>query len=318
MTSRLDTLIRPTVGQPPGAASPQRRIGLGLAAIGLLLTMVTFIANLAVATGSGTNAGETLAWSFGLTTTGFGTVKLGIAIILIGILVQLHLRIDSVRSAMPSLRSDPNAPVTVGPTKTAYGAATITETSPSRLGIHRMARRMWAPMLAMGFMALIAGLIASFVWSADIGTASGRTAQAWGQGLQFLGEGMLLAGISFLLGTILSTLREGGGEIQQGLGVGVVTLEMPKTAKAFLALMMLGLMVAIAQFVLYVGGAAGADTAADFAVWTTWLGPLREVGLGLLLAGIVLALVTIGNVIGFQFHRLRDLVTETVTERPAS
>lgn len=309
MTARLETLIRPTPGQPPGAASPQRRAGLALAAIGLLLTMVAFIANLAVAAGSGANAGETLAWSFGLTTTGFGTVKLGIAIILIGILVQLHLRIDSVRAAMPSLHTAPGTPAMTGDTTTSYGAATISRTTPARLRIHTMARRSWAPMLAMGFMALIAGLIASFVWSADVGTASGRTAQAWAQGLQFLGEGMLLAGISFLLGTILSTLREGGAEVQEALGVDVVTLKMPKTAKAFIALMMLGVMVSTAQFIGYVAGAAGADTAADFAVWTAWLGPAREAGLGFLLAGIVLALVTIGNVIGFQFHRLRDLVT---------
>ncbi len=41
--------------------------------------------------------------------------------------------------------------------------------------------------------------------------------RAWVQGLQFLGEGFALAGISFLLARILAALRSGGGEVQQGL-----------------------------------------------------------------------------------------------------
>jgi hypothetical protein len=35
---------------------------------------------------------------------------------------------------------------------------------------------------------------------------------------------------------------------------------------------------------------------------------LRELGLGLMLAGITLALATIANVLGFQFWRIRDIV----------
>jgi hypothetical protein len=115
----------------------------------------------------------------------------------------------------------------------------------------------------------------------------------------------LLAGISFLLGTILAALREGGGEVQASLGITVKTLRMPVTAKVFVALMALGVMVAMAQFVLYLVVAAGVDNPA---AWFAWLGPVRELGLGLILAGIVMALVTIGNVLSFQFHRIREIV----------
>lgn len=125
------------------------------------------------------------------------------------------------------------------------------------------------------------------------------------QGLQFLGEGMLLAGISFLLGSIPSALRNGGGEVQESVGVTVKTLKMPASAKAFIAVMMMGVMVSMAQFVLYIVATSVEEPAA----WFAWLGPLRELGLGLLLLGIVLALYTIGAVLAFQFNRMREIVT---------
>ena len=78
---------------------------------------------------------------------------------------------------------------------------------------------------------------------------------------------------------------------------------MPATAKAFVALMMMGMMAGIAQFVLYLIQMGNADDPASFAAWSNWLGPFRELALGLILAGIVLALVTIGNVLAFQFDR---------------
>jgi hypothetical protein len=166
-----------------------------------------------------------------------------------------------------------------------------------------MAKRMWGPMLAMGYMAVLAGLVVSFVWAGDPASVAPAS---WAQGLQFLGEGLLLAGISFLLGTILAALREGGGEVQAAVGVTVKTLEMPKTAKVFVALMALGVMVSVLQFVLYLVVANGVENPA---AWFAWLGPLREVGLGLILSGIVTALVTIGNVLGFQFDRINEIVT---------
>ena len=144
------------------------------------------------------------------------------------------------------------------------------------------------------------------------GTEGFRQAAAFTQGVEFLGEALLLSGIAFLLGTILAGLREGGGEVQSSLGLPVTTLKMPGTAKAFVALMMMGMMAGIAQFVLYLGQLTNADDAASFSSWANWLGPFRELALGLILAGIVLALVTIGNVLSFQFDRIKSIISAGV------
>jgi hypothetical protein len=138
--------------------------------------------------------------------------------------------------------------------------------------------------------------------------ALARSLNAWVKGTQFLGEGFLLSGISFLLGTIMGAIRSGGGEVQQSLGVAVKTLRMPTTAKAFLALMMLGLMIELGQFAGYAYVSTLSD-AATINTLTTWLGPVREVGLGILLSGIVLALATIAKALGFQFARVSELIT---------
>ena len=43
--------------------------------------------------------------------------------------------------------------------------------------------------------------------------------------------------------------------------------------------------------------------------YAAWVNPLREVSLAFILSGIVLALYTISNVLGFQFSRIRELIT---------
>jgi hypothetical protein len=312
MTTRFDALTHPTVVSDYKATTRHRDIGFIVAAIGLMLAVVTLIANISAANNSDpVSAAETLAWSFGLTTTAFGMIKFAIGIILVGILIRLWLRVESVKVALGELKPAGDGQVQAGAIKTSYGAATASATVPKTLPIHKMARTMWGPMLAMGAMLVLAGLVTSFVWSANIGTRTGAGAQAWTAGLQFLGEGFLLGGISFLLGTILASLREGGGALQEGLGITVKTLKMPLTAKIFVGLMMMGVMLAMLQFVLYlvvVYGESGRSLQ-SFQAWLAWLGPLRELSLGLLLAGVVMALVTIGNVLGFQFDRIKEIVT---------
>lgn len=172
-----------------------------------------------------------------------------------------------------------------------------------------MARVMWAPSLAMGYMAVLAGLALSIIQSSRIGSDPELALRlsAWVPGVQFLGEGLVLGGIAFLLGSILASLRAGGGEVQEALGVPVQTLRMPLTAKLFVALMMAGVMVAMFQFVVYAVVSTFGDPSRAEAFFA-WLGPLREAGLGFILAGIVLALVTIGNVLGFQFSRIREII----------
>jgi len=308
MTTRFKAFTVPKEGASPVGESKHRRIGFTLAAIGLVLAVVSLIANIGAANAdSSLEAAEIGAWSFGLTTLAFGTIKLGIGVILIGILVRLWIRVTSVTDAMPGLKGPGTPDSPRGAVDTEYGAAFETENVPDPLPIHKMARTMWFPMLVMGYMSVAAGFFVSLAWSASVADGTQQAAVAWTNGLQFLGEGLLLAGISFLLGSILASLREGGGSVQESMGLAVRTLRMPRTAKLFVAFMVAGLMVSMAQFVLY-AIAAGVTNPQSFAAWTAWLGPFREFGLGLLLAGIVLALVTIGNVLGFQFSRIREIV----------
>jgi hypothetical protein len=284
---------------------------VGVALVAATLVNAIAAGVLAGRTGEETTVARLLAWSFGLTTAAFGPLKFGIAVILVGILVRLWLRVDSVKESLPFLKpaGDVDVVPETGPVATPYGKATASVTAPKPLLIHRMAKAMWAPMLAMGVMALLAGFVLSLIQTDNIGTdaALATSQSAWVQGLQFLGEGFLLSGISFLLGTILGSLRKGGGEVQESVGVGVKTLDMPLTAKLFVGLMALGLMVEVFQFVAY-AVVATFDDPARIATYFTWLGPVREAGMGVLLSGIVLALATIAKALGFQFWRLTEIV----------
>jgi hypothetical protein len=232
--------------------------------------------------------------------------------VLWGILHRIWNRIASVKAALPEL-----VPVAVegrrndsfGVARTSWGRVSVTAEAPRPLFIDRMARVMWAPMLVMGAMFLYLGLIIAIVESRQVAVNPGlaQSLKAWVQGIQFLGEGLLLSAISFFLGTILGAIRTGGGAVQQSLRVSVKTLLMPWTAKVFVGLMMAGLMIELVQFFLYAHVASLTDTAM-IAAWSAWLGPFREFGLGVLLSGIVLALATIATALDFQFYRIRELI----------
>lgn len=306
------------IHRPPSTADPatttrHRSVGLVLAVLGLALVTVGFVANL-VAAGdlAGGDVTDTLSWTFATSVTGFGLAKLGIAVTLVGIVIRLWHRANSLTASLPELRSGTLEPTPTGTVETTstFGRARTTAHAPPPLLIHRVARAVWLPVLAMGAMALAVGLVLGLATAnADAGSESFLRLSAWTQGTLFLGEGLLLSGISFLLGTILASLRQAGGEVQQSLGLPVQTLRMPTTAKGFIGLMALGMMMAIAQFVLYAVAATRAVDPSSFAVWATWLGPFRETALGLLLAGIVLALFAISRVLGFQFRRIRHIIT---------
>lgn len=305
--------MRPAVSADYRAPSATRRAGIALAVIGLLLAVITLIANIVAGSLAGDDrATSILAWSFGLTTTAFSVIKLGIAVVLWGIIMKLWVRVESIKAALPSLRGHGmEAPehAEAGKIRTQFGPATISAREPRPLFIHGMARALWALMLVMGATAVAIGLALSFVQAGnELSNPELAMSQgAWVQGLQFLGEGFLLSGISFLLGTIMWAIRTGGGEVQAGLGLRVITLKMPGPAKVFVALMMVGLVVEMVQFILYIVVANTPDPQ-TVAVWSAWLGPLREAGLGLILSGIVLALVAIGNVLRFQFHRVQEII----------
>ena len=303
MTHAADAGLRPATSADYRETSSQRSRGILLAMLGVGITTIAFFGHLVAVGQSGADQGSTLAWTFGVTTTGFALVKTAIALVLWGIILKLWVRAESMGVALPKLVGLPGADATpLGDLETPYGKVTVTEKAPDQLPIHQMAKKMFRPMVVMGLMAVLAGLVVSFVAS---GSFPNTAASAWMQGLQFLGEGMLLSGIAFLLGTILWALRTADGEIQESLGVKVYTPTMPGTAKAFVTLMMLGLMTEVVQFIGYVSVAGSGDPSVAFA----WLGPLRELGLGLILAGIALALVTIGNVLRFQFFRVENLIS---------
>ena len=312
MAAILQVAARPGPGDDAMKPSRYRTVGLAVAIVGLMGVMVSAIGNFVADAGIDEQSGygETLAWTFGLSIFSFGVVKIAIAIILMGIIVRLWFRVDAIKESLQVLHghSDGSPPGT-GDVDTEWGAATVTDTPPELLPIHKMARVMWRPMLGMGAMILTAGLILFFVWAGETpGTEDFRQAAALTQGVEFLGEALLLSAIAFLLGTIMAGLREGGGEVQSSLGLPVTTLKMPATAKAFVALMMMGLMAGMVQFVAYLINAGQADDPSTFAAWSNWLGPFRELSLGLILAGIVLALVTIGDVLAFQFDRIKSII----------
>lgn len=103
MTTRLARLTRPAPTATPEVRTRHRRIGFTLALIGLTLALVGFVANLVAAgqLGNGELVDETLAWSFGRSTAAFGTIKLGIGVVLIGILIQLWHRVETEGMTSP-------------------------------------------------------------------------------------------------------------------------------------------------------------------------------------------------------------------------
>ena len=315
MATRTGTLVRPLVTEDYRSRSSLRRNGLLVVLLGLGVAMLAFISSL-VLTGrdaSLATLAAQAAWTFGVATAALGVVKTGIALILWGIVRRVWIRIESIRAALPKLKpeSSQQGPVREAPINTPYGSGRLTIKAPPSLFIHRVAYALWAPMLVMGAMAVALGLILSFFLAQAATDGSADTfnvLRALVPGVEFFGEALLLAGVSFLLGTILRSLREGGGEVQESVGVGIKTLSMPLTGKLFIALMVMGMMVEMVQLGIYIF-VATLDNPATIGAYLTWLGPLREAGLGLLLSGIVLALGTIGKVLGFQFHRVTEIIS---------
>ena len=315
-------LVQPgTIIRPPATAdwllkSKRAKVGLGLAAVGIMVAMIALIgaivrASLIADDGSGdTTVLSLTAWTFGVATAGIGTVKLGIALILWGVVRQLWIRVESTKVGLAKLVPDTEGKgdVASASAENPYMKVSVTEKPVPPYALHRMAYAMWLPMLLMGATVVLIGLVFSVIEAAagaDGDTADFLTFSALAQGTEFLGEAFLLAGISLLLGSVLGSLRQGGGEVQESLGVVVKTPIMPATAKLFVALMVMGLMLAMLQFVLYLV-ASGSD---DPSAWFAWLGPLREAALGIMLSGIVLALATIGTkVLPFQFWRIQELI----------
>jgi hypothetical protein len=177
--------------------------------------------------------------------------------------------------------------------------------------IPAMARKLWRPMLAMGLMTVAAGVsIGAVQATLDLPLHVAQVA-AWNPGVLFLGIGLLLAAVTFLLATILGELRDGGTQVQHALGAQALILKRPLTGKLFPAAMMLGLMTLIATFAIGFVQAAKLDNdpsgAADIGAW---IGPLRFAGVALLFTAVALALATIVRSLRFQAARVEQLATQ--------
>ncbi len=219
-------------------------------------------------------------------------------------------------------------------------------------GMQAMASKMWVPFIAMGFMVVLAafiyGLVNASITSdylqaskevreaAIAGTSLAtdkafmESTKAWLPSLKFLGMGMILGGVTFLLATILGALRTGGGRVQEALGAHVKVIKPPMTAKLFPMMMMMGIMILLASLVI---GSVLAFTA--YGYWNhsiatqlnpalegsvllqqlstintveAWLAPFKFVGIAFLLTGIGLALATIVRVLRWQSQRLWDVL----------
>lgn len=174
-----------------------------------------------------------------------------------------------------------------------------------------VARRMWRPMLAMGLMAVAAGVVTGIVQATlDLPLHVAQVA-AWNPGLLFLGVGLLLGSVTFLLATILGELRDGGTSVQQALGEQALILKRPLTAVLFPAVMMMGMMTLLAALAVGFVQAAHLDTnpagAADIAAW---VGPLRFAGVALLFTSVSLALATIVRSLRFQAIRIQQIADQ--------
>ncbi len=220
-------------------------------------------------------------------------------------------------------------------------------------GMQAMASKMWIPMIAMGFMIVVVALIYGIIVSttaADYFSFSKLTREAaaagsdlakekafiestraWLPAFKFLGIGMILSGVTFLLATILGALRVGGAGVQQALGETVRMPKLPMTAQMFPMFMMMGLMVLIAALVIgivlavmssgywnhsiadelnpAVEGSQLLGALSTISSIKMWLAPLKFIGMALLLSGIGLALATIVGILRWQSNRLWTMLS---------
>lgn len=220
-------------------------------------------------------------------------------------------------------------------------------------GMQSMASKMWMPFIGMGFMIVVAALIIGIVASANAAdwfsfskatreaAATGsplalekafvESTKAWLPAFKFLGVGMILGGVTFLLATILGALRTGGGRVQEALGVSVHLVKPPMTATIFPMFMMMGMMLLMAALAVAivdasltydywnhsiagelnpaVEGSAFLSTLSTISSIDMWLSPLKFLGMAFLLSGIGLALATIVRVLRWQSSRLWELLS---------
>lgn len=183
----------------------------------------------------------------------------------------------------------------------------------------RIGNVLWFPMLVMALMAFPVGVVLGAVRANEVATGgSPDTIAALGHfvpAVNFLGFASVFAAISFAIVKILGEFRTGGGKVQEAAGRRVETLKMPVTAKLFVGLMAMAMMVLLAAVVLHViaGGAIAGGSAYALGAserWAIWLEGVRRFGIATYLLSFAFGLSTIITVLRFQAVRIRELPDE--------
>jgi hypothetical protein len=196
-----------------------------------------------------------------------------------------------------------------------------TETSTKALDVNvpqRAGRALWAPAFAMSLVGFIAGMTIAIVKAVAIADGDAVLAASlnnYGIAAMFFGFTMVFTGISFAIARILGEFRVGGGRTQEAAGSDVKTLKMPVTAKAFIGLMAMAMMILMAAVIAHVvvGFQINAETLSlvDAEQWDLWLEAARRFAVQLYLFAIALGLATIIYVIRFQSIRIREIAKTT-------
>ena len=144
--------------------------------------------------------------------------------------------------------------ITYGEFKAQVSRRNLGMNLPQQLG-----RRLWLPMFLMGLMAfpaafILAAIRGSLIAGGAATTSDASTIAVRGQlvpAVQFIGFMGILSAITFAIARILGAFREGGGSVQESTGRRVLTLVMPYTARAMLALMMMVMMLLLFTIVTH-------------------------------------------------------------------
>jgi len=107
MTATLDRIVRPDVNY--SVETGHRKIGLGIGLVALMIGMVVaglgiYAASLVGSAGDEGTLARVLAIAFGLNTTALVMLKAAIAVILVGILVRIWIRVESVKTSLAVLK----------------------------------------------------------------------------------------------------------------------------------------------------------------------------------------------------------------------
>jgi len=179
-------------------------------------------------------------------------------------------------------------------------------------------RTFWAPAFAMSLMGFAAGMIIAIVKATAIADGDAILAASlnnYGIAAMFFGFMMVFTGISFAIARILGEFRVGGGQTQEAAGSEVKTLKMPATAKAFIGLMAMAMMILMVAVIAHVvvGAQINAETLSlvDAEQWDLWLEAARRFAVSLYLFAIALGMATIIYVIRFQSIRIREVAKTT-------